>query len=315
MQGHRRHLYLVAERQRGLITRADLEALGVTRNQRARLLREGTLAPIGRRTFLLGGVPPDPKRHLLAACLDTGGALSHRTAVDAQGVPGVQVPAKPDVLVVRRATPNESDVATLHSTTWLPSDDLTVVDGIPCTSVARSLFNLASLVPEVSEEVVKGAVESAIRLGKAGEPWLWWRLEKLRCRGRPGVAVLERILASRSGGKVTESWLEREFLRLVEGAGVPVPICQRRIRARGAFVARVDFLYEHLGIVVEVTGAVGHSTREQRAADAKRRNRLGTLGFLVLEFTYEQVVGTPDDVIAALWTAIGSRAATLSTKS
>ncbi|MCU1370112.1 MAG: hypothetical protein JWO77_1306 [Ilumatobacteraceae bacterium] len=307
MQGHRRHIYGVAEGQRGLITRSDLEAIGVTRNQRARLLRDGTLAPIGRRTFALGGAPPDRLRPALAACLDTGGALSHRSSVALHGVPGVAAPRKPDVLVVRTGTPNESDLATLHSTTWLPADDLTVVDGIPCTSVARSIFNLASLVPVVSVEQVVGAVEAAIQLGKASEPWLWWRLEKLRCRGRNGVAVLESVLVSRSGGRVTESWLEREFLSLVESNGVPVPVCQRRIRARGAFVARVDFLYEALGIVVEVTGAVGHSTREQRAADATRRNRLGTLGLLVLEFTYEQVVGAPGEVVAALWEAIATR--------
>jgi very-short-patch-repair endonuclease len=74
-------------------------------------------------------------------------------------------------------------------------------------------------------------------------------------------------------------------------------------------VARVDFLYEALGIVVEVTGATGHSTREQRARDARRRNRLGMQGLLVLEFTYEQVVGAPSDVVVELWRAIAGRGA------
>lgn len=174
--------------------------------------------------------------------------------------------------------------------------------------MARSLFNLAGLVPEVPVDVVQGAVDDAIAAGKASDAWLWWRLEKLRCRGREGVSNLEAILVDRAGGRVTESWLEREFLRLIDSRGLPTPACQRRVRARGAFVARVDFLYEGFGIVVEVTGAVGHSTREQRARDAERRNRLGMLGLLVLEFTYEQVVGTPDAVVAALWEAIGSRA-------
>jgi len=307
MQGNRRHLYLIAEAQRGLITRSNLESIGVTRHQRAALVRDGSISPAGRRTFVVGGAPSDPLRHLLAACLDTGGRLSHRTAVELHDVPGVVGPSLPDVLVTRRATPNESELCTLHSTTWLPAEDVTTVDGIPCTSVARSLFNVAGLIPEVPAEVVRGAVDDAIRLGKASDPWLWWRLEKLRCRGRSGVTNLEEILAKRAGGQVTESWLEREFLRVLERARAPIPICQRRIKARGAFVARVDFLYEELGIVVEVTGAAGHSTREQRAADAKRRNRLGMLGFLVLEFTYEQVVGSAEEVIAEIWQAIASR--------
>lgn len=308
MQPNLHDLHRTAERQRGLVTRADLRRIGITRTQRATLLRRSSISPVGRQTFLVGGAPPDPLRRYLLACLDTGGVLSHRSGVTRNGVPGVTEPQKPDVLVGRVRTPNDSEVATVHSTTWLPADDVVVVDGIPCTSVARSLFNLAALVPEVPAATVRGAVDDAIRLGLASDPWLWWRLEKLRCRGRDGVANLEAILVRRAGGEVTESWLEREFLRVVRDAGVPVPVCQRRIRARGAFVARVDFLYEELGIVVEVTGAVGHSTREQRAADAKRRNRLGTLGFLVLEFTYEQVVRSPAEVVAALWQALSTRA-------
>src|SRR6478735_2241367 len=133
-------LYRTAAGQRELVTRADLRRIGFTRTQRTTLLRRRTLDPVGRQTFVLGGAPPDPRRHLLLACLDTGGALSHRSGVTLQGVSGVAEPAKPDVLVGRLAAPIDSALATVHSTTWLPADDLTVVDGIPCTSVARCLF-------------------------------------------------------------------------------------------------------------------------------------------------------------------------------
>ena len=307
MQGHRREIYRVARTQRGLVTRADLERIGVTRRQRSLLVGDGTLVPVGRQTFLAGAAPPDQRRSLLVASLDEGGPISHRSAIELLGVPGVRQPVRPDVVTTRARRSNDSEVATVHSTTWLPRDDITTVDGIPCTSMARSLFNLAGRVPVVDLETVRGAVDDAIRIGKASDAWLWWRLEKLRCRGRSGVANLEAILVKRAGGRVTESWLEREFLRLLEAAQVPIPICQRRIRARGAFVARVDFLYEAFGIVVEVTGAIAHSSREQRARDATRRNRLGMQGYLVLEFTYDQVVGAPEEVIAELWCALATR--------
>lgn len=308
MQGHRREIYRLGRRQRGLVTRADLRAIGVTRNERAWLASQGTLTLVGRQTFLVGGAGRDPLRAFLVASLDEGGPVSHRSALLLHAIPGVRGPRLPDVVTTRQRRSNESKVATIHSTTWLPMDDVTTVDGIPCTSVARSLFNLAGLVPQVELESVRGAVDEAIRLGKASDRWLWWRLEKLRCRGRSGVANLEAILSARAGGAVTESWLEREFLRILEEGGVPLPTCQQRIRARGAFVARVDFAFEDLGIVIEVTGAAAHSSREQRAADAARRNRLGMLGLLVLEFTYEQVVGDPAGVIAEVWRARASRA-------
>jgi very-short-patch-repair endonuclease len=307
MQGLRRDIYRIAQAQRGLVTRADLASVAATRNQRARLLAEGTLTGIGRRSYLVGGASPDPLRDALLASLDNGGPVSHRSAVALHRIPGISGPPLPDVLVLRRGKPDGSAVATVHTTTWLPADDITTVDGISCTSVARSLFNLAGLIPEVSAEIVRGAVDDAIRLGKASDAWLWWRLEKLRCRGRNGVSNLEAILVQRGGGEVTESWLEREFLRVLREAGLPIPRCQRRIRAAGAFVARVDFLYDELGIVIEVTGAKGHSSREQRAQDATRRNRLGMQGLLVLEFTFEQVVGDRSAVAEEVWRAIAGR--------
>ena len=67
---------------------------------------------------------------------------------------------------------------------------------------------------------------------------------------------------------------------------------QRRIAAPGKPTSRVDFLYEPT-VVIEVTGHGGHSTQRQRRADAQRRNRLQSLGFDVIEFTYEMVRSDP----------------------
>ena len=307
MNETRRSVYELASAQRGLVTRADLTRLGVSRGERAGLRRAEILRPIGRQTFAIAGLPPDPLRSELAACLDTGGVLSHRSAARLNDISAPDPGPRPEVLVLHRVKPAGSPIALVHSTTWLRADDVIEVDGIPCTSVARTLFTLAGLVPEIPLDAARGAVDDAVRAGKASDRWLWWRLERLRCRGRNGVSVFEQILTSRAGGEVTESWLEREFLRLVRRSGLAVPMCQRRLNARGAFVARVDFLYEEARIVIEVTGAVAHSSREQRASDARRRNELSTLGYLVLEFTYEQVIGRPDQVVAQILIALHSR--------
>lgn len=304
----RTKLNQLAAGQRGLATRQDLRRLGVTRDQVIGLQRNGALVPVGARTFQMGGLPPDALRPILAACYDLGGVASHRTAAALHGLHRFESSRSVDVLVRRVGGKALHPGVTIHTTTNLSTDDLTAVDGIPCTSVARTLLLLAGLVPRVPVDVVRGAVDDAIRTGAASDGWLWWRLEKLRCRGRNGVSVLESILTRRARGEVTESWLERTFLEVIRAAGVPVPVCQARIGAQGAFVARVDFLYPSSGVVIEVTGAKGHSTPAQRAADARRRNRLVTLGFLVLEFTYEQVVGDPTAVAIAVVAALQARA-------
>ncbi|MEP6806537.1 MAG: Rid family hydrolase, partial [Flavobacterium sp.] len=64
----------------------------------------------------------------------------------------------------------------------------------------------------------------------------------------------------------TNNIIER-IAKVLEEAGLPLPFCQQRIARHGAFVARVDFLYPLQSLVVEVSGHLTHSTREQREAD------------------------------------------------
>lgn len=94
--------------------------------------------------------------------------------------------------------------------------------------------------------------------------------------------------------------LERWFLKLVREAGLPRPETQRRIRRDEHHVARVDFLYPDQRIVVEVSGRLGHSTPTERAKDARRRNELQDLGYVVYEYTWGDVVRRPSHVVESL---------------
>lgn len=308
MTNHRRATFDRARSQAGLVTTTDLRSLDVPPGVRRAMLADGSLRPLSRGVYLVGGIQVDDLIVLRAATLASGAPASHRSAAWLHGLPGFAAPARHEVLRLGRERPHDSLLARIHTTTALPHHDLTVVRGIPCVSVARTLMNLAALVPEISAERVRGAVDDAVRMGLARDPWLWWRLEQLRCRGRNGVAVLEEILTSRAQ-HATESWLERELLSVLGEAGVPLPVCQARIAAKGAFVARVDFLYAELRIVIEVSGAVAHASAEQRAQDARRRNRLLLEGYLVLEFTYEHLVREPRMVVDAVLEAVQRRAA------
>lgn len=302
----RKAIAVVAERQYGLVTRADLRGVGVSPRGLRTLVAHGALVPVGRQTFVVGGAPVSDRRRVLAACLDTGGVASHATAAWVHGI-GDFRPGNPPAVVVRRARSDyRSAIADVHSSTWLPGDDVLSVAGVPTLSVARTLFSLASVVPRIPKERVAGAIDRAVRDRKAADPWLWWLLERIRRRGRNGVTVFEELLSDRAGGKVTESWLEREFLRILAAASVELPVCQRKIRRNGAFVARVDFLYAERRLVVEVSGHASHSTRAQLTDDARRRNELILAGYQFLEFTYDQVVGAPDVVVAHVREALGS---------
>ena len=250
------------------------------------------------------GLPVTDRQRAMAATLETGGIASHRTAAALHGIGRWTLQGRPAVLTVRDTGAHRIDGIEVHTTTWLPADDRTVVDGIGCTSVARTLLLLADPRLRLPPDLLRGLVDDAVRDGKASDGWLWWRLEHLRRRGRPGIAALEAVLTARADLGPTESWLERELLRILADAALPLPRCQRRIDRRGRFVGRVDFLYEEARLVIEVSGHAFHASPDQLRADARRRNQLQLAGYRVLEFTYDDVVRAPDRVVAAILEAL-----------
>ncbi len=117
---------------------------------------------------------------------------------------------------------------------------------------------------------------------------------------RPLLAVIAGVEITRGG----HSWLEREFLRLVDSAGLPKPATQQVLGRRGKSLIRVDFHFEGTPIVVEVLGYQYHRTKLQSRIDAERRNRLQLDGYRVIEFMYEHVVEDPADVLATVLEAL-----------
>lgn len=294
----------LAAKQHGVLSRSQLTDMGATDTHVLRWTRRGVLNRVGHRTLVVAGSPATEAQRAVAACLETGGVLSHRSAARFHGL-GRFAPLRPPEVTARRSGSDyRLPVAHVHTTTWLPPDDHLVIDGIGVLSVARTLFSLAGSVSQgIPVSTTRQLVDQAIRERKATDAWLWSRLEAIRRRGRRGVSVLEGILTARSG-RPTESWLEGAFLDLLMAADIPLPACQQRIGQRGAFLARVDFLYAGSNIVIEVSGSEGHASADQRAGDAHRRNELQLRGFRVLEFTYVDIVETPQAVVAEVRRAL-----------
>jgi very-short-patch-repair endonuclease len=117
---------------------------------------------------------------------------------------------------------------------------------------------------------------------------------------QPGAATLSRLLDKRTF-VLTDSELERRFLRLVRQAALPPP-------QTGAWVNgfKVDFHRSELGLVVETDGLRHHRTPAQQARDRLRDQSHAAAGLMVLRFTHAQVMFEPDHVVATL-TAVAER--------
>lgn len=249
--------------------------------------------PLGPRVFGIGGAPRTWEQQLVAAVLSLGpsAVVSHRAAAALHGFDGYD--RRPIEVTLPRSGRGTTGPWTVHTTRRLQLIDRVRVDGLPATSASRTIIDLAGTA-SVSE--LERAIDSAVRDGLTSPVFLSRQLARLRGRGRRGVVLLDELLLD-SGG---HSDLERRFLALVRSAGLPRPTCQRIFRRDGTTLARVDFSFEPCPVIVEVAGRRGHSSNAERARDAQRRNELQHLGFVVLEFTNEQVRRHPAEVIAAL---------------
>ncbi len=140
-----RALAQLAAAQRGVLTRAQLEAAGLGRRGIAHRVAKGRLHPLFRHVFLAGHpVPPSLARET-AALLSTGphAVLSHRTAANVHGLlprPGPEM----HLLLVARRLPRPQPGIDVHTTKTLEATDIHRPHGLPTTSPTRTLLDLAT---------------------------------------------------------------------------------------------------------------------------------------------------------------------------
>lgn len=163
---------------------------------------------------------------------------------------------------------------------------VTVVNNVPITTVHRTICDLGSAV---DPDAVETAIDCALRRKITTVDRLWKTIEEVGIKGRRGPAVLAKILRSYAG-RPTESALETRCAQFIRRFRLPPPTRQMRIRDESGFIARVDFIWEQHGVVVEVDSRSHHLRRIQWEADLRRRNLLTAKGLHVLHVTHERLL-------------------------
>jgi hypothetical protein len=191
----------------------------------------------------------------------------------------------------------------IHTSEQLDLLDRETIFGLPVTAPARTLIDLSSMAPRTA---LTAALDGALRDGLVSEDFLHRRIHALRGKGRHGIPTLLSVIEGVEITRGAHSWLEREVLRLLDAAGVPLPVPQEVLGRRGDRLIRVDFRFPGTPIVVEALGYRWHRTGAQMGIDAERANRLTMDGYLVLQFTYSHVVERPDYVVDTVATALAT---------
>lgn len=116
---------------------------------------------------------------------------------------------------------------------------------------------------------------------------------------RQGVGRLRRLF-ERQSFALTDSELERRFLRIVRAAGLPQPETQQWVNG-----FRVDFYWPDRGLVVETDGLRYHRTPSQQARDRRRDQAHTSAGLTNLRFAHAQVRFEAEYVCAVLKRTLG----------
>jgi len=283
----------LAEQQQGVVGREQLREKGVCRQAVAARLRSPDWAEVTARVLRLVGMPRTDGQQAMAALLDAGdgSVLSHRSAAAAWGIPGFDM-AELEVSRQRTGANRGSDLARLHHPCHLPPHHCTTRNGLPVTTLVRTVFDLAgSEKPGRAERVLHAALRAGLR---------WTTIEQhlyeLARSGRPGIELMRELVATHGGRSALGSGLEVRFLRILLHAGLPEP--RRQVDLGGhAPVGRVDFLYDDVRLVIEVNGTWSHSTSADVNRDQDRTARLVAAGYVVLPVSEHLLLGAPDEVV------------------
>lgn len=281
--------------QHGLVTLCQLRDLGLSSSGVRARVDEGSLHRVHEGVYAVGHIRLDVGARYMGAVLacGPGALLSHRSSAALWGLRR-DGRASIDVTAPNRRGRQPRGIDA-HRNGLLASSDRTRRDGIPCTTVERTLVDLAGVVsvPELRKAVSEAEVLRLLDHGVL-------RGVIRRCRGRRGVARLRMVLDEiRPEVRRTRSEMERLFLRMCSRAGLPTPAVNAPLMINGATL-RPDFMWREAGLIVESDGRRFHDTHSAFQRDRWREQEFQLAGWRVIHCTWEQIEREPRRLAATI---------------
>ena len=167
----------------------------------------------------------------------------------------------------------------LHRSSIFDTGDVTTHRGIPVTSIARTLLDVAATLtaPALARTIEQTEIRRLFDLAAVEQTIA-------RHPHHRGSAPLRRALALPRDDELTRSELEKAFLALCDAHGIPRPLVNHIVEGR-----EVDFFWPDQRVIVETDGRATHFAISAYEGDRARDAYLLTLGPRVLRFTELQV--------------------------
>lgn len=278
----------LAEAQHGVVGLWQLVDLGLNQSLIEWRVDVGRLHRIHQGAYAVGYVRLTPHGHRMAAVLACGpeAVLSHRSAAalwglreDSRSRIDVTAPGR------RGRIPAGIDA---HRHGFLTAADRTSVDGIPCTSVSRTLLDLAAVVScrGLRYAVKQAEVERVFDLSEMNELLA-------RSRGRRGVARLRSAISVHDPREqLTRRELEERFFDVCRDREILLPEVNGHLVVNGISMMP-DFLWRDARLIVEADSHRVHGTASAFEEDRRRDQLLTAAGWTVIRITWRQVLNEP----------------------
>lgn len=299
----------LARRHDGVVTHPQLRKLGLSDRAIVRWVSTGRLNRLFPRVYSIGHdlIPTDGWRRAVVHTTGPRSALSHESAIALWKIAPQQrgwhvvVPAGPGP---RRSPPT----ITVHRSRMLSPDDVRTVRGIPVTSVARTLADLASCVePDRLAKIVHEA--EVMRLLNVTAV-----IEVLdRCPQRRGAAALRALLSDPA--PVDNREFVRRYLGFCKRYALPQPEVGAYLNARLPHLTEADMYYRRERLVVELDGAAVHLTRKRFESDRRRDSALLALDIPTVRVTWRRLTTDAASLAAELHEILARRRVGLTTQS
>jgi hypothetical protein len=293
-----------SDRFAGITTTAELSAAGLSPAKIRTLVRHGELTPVCREAYARAELAaaarsagPRGERMLsTAAAIAVASKHVFASHYDAAIVHGLNLLDPPPADVITLSRPHWSPGSktgrpgTVTHRVELPASHVRIRDGIPVTSVARTVVDLARTLPFRSGVVVADSAQHGFQTGK-GE------LESVvrDCARWPGISKARQVVDFSDA--LAESAFESIARVAFRDAELPRPMLQVWIMTPDRPIGRVDFLWDEYATIAEADGALKYADPDRARQQLKRDAQLRRAGYEVVHFTWHDLVATPDQVV------------------
>jgi predicted transcriptional regulator of viral defense system len=275
---------VIAGRQHGVVALWQLIEVGLSASAVRSRVAAGKLHRVHRGVYAVGHRVLSMDGRRMAAVLACGpnAVASHRMA---GALHGILVSQALEVTVPGRGQRRVPGVL-VHRSRRLHPGDITTIDGIPSTSLGRTLVDYAD---QATDRQVERACEQAEVLRIYDQRAIEASIE--RNPGKHGTKRLLAVIAKLElGVTVTRNELEEAFLAICDRVGAPRPRVNAWIPFPEGGGAEVDFLWERERLIVELDGFQSHGTRRAFVDDRRRDRRLKLLRWEIARFTWQDVL-------------------------